>query len=69
MELPLNNRKVLELKGSDSRKFLQNFSPLTIAKFHSVNSRYAKSREHEERAPAIFPPAVLIFGLPTQKIC
>ena len=24
MELPLNNRKVLELKGSDSRKFLQN---------------------------------------------
>ena len=29
----------------------------------------AKSEEHEERAPAIFPPAVLIFGLPTQKIC
>ena len=24
MVLPLNNRKVLELKGSDSRKFLQN---------------------------------------------
>ena len=32
-------------------------------------SRDAKSEEHEERAPAIFPPAVLIFGLPTQKIC
>ena len=31
--------------------------------------RDAKSEEHEERAPAIFPPAVLIFGLPTQKIC
>ena len=30
-------------------------------------SRDAKSEEHEERAPAIFPPAVLIFGLPTQK--
>ena len=29
--------------------------------------RDAKSEEHEERAPAIFPPAVLIFGLPTQK--
>ena len=32
-------------------------------------TRDAKSEEHEERAPAIFPPAVLIFGLPTQKIC
>ena len=31
--------------------------------------RDAKSEEHEERAPAIFPPAVLIFGLPMQKIC
>ena len=31
--------------------------------------RDAKSEEHEERAPAIFPQAVLIFGLPTQKIC
>jgi hypothetical protein len=29
--------------------------------------RDAKSEEHEERAPAIFPPALLIFGLPTQK--
>ena len=31
--------------------------------------RDPKSEEHEERAPAIFPPAMLIFGLPTQKIC
>ena len=37
-------------------------------KIHT-NTRDAKSEEHEERAPAIFPPAVLIFGLPTQKIC
>ena len=29
--------------------------------------RDAKSEEHEGRVPAIFPPAVLIFGLPTQK--
>ena len=29
--------------------------------------RDAKSEEHEERAPAIFPPAVLIFGLRMQK--
>ena len=29
-------------------------------------TRDAKSEEHEERVPAIFPPAVLIFG-PTQK--
>ena len=35
----------------------------------SLGIRDAKSEEHEERAPAIFPPAVLIFGLPTQKIC
>ena len=34
-----------------------------------LNVRDAKSEEHEERAPAIFPPSVLIFGLPTQKIC
>ena len=32
-----------------------------------VTIRDAKSEEHEERVPAIFPPAVLIFGLPTQK--
>ena len=32
-------------------------------------NRDAKSEEHEEHAPAIFPPAELIFGLPTQKIC
>ena len=31
------------------------------------NSRDAKSEQHEQRAAAIFPPAVLIFGLPTQK--
>ena len=34
-----------------------------------ARGRDVKSEEHEERAPAIFPPAVLIFGLPTQKIC
>ena len=34
-----------------------------------VRHRDAKSEEHEEHAPAIFPPAVLILGLPTQKIC
>ena len=31
--------------------------------------RDAKSEQHEQLAAAIFPPAVLIFGLPTQKIC
>ena len=34
-----------------------------------AGTRDAKSEEHEERAPAIFPPAVQIFGLPTQNIC
>ena len=33
----------------------------------NINLRDAKSEEHEERAPAIFPPAVLIFGLPRQE--
>ena len=35
----------------------------------SLTPRDAKSEQHEQRAAAIFPPAVLIFGLPTQKIC
>ena len=34
-----------------------------------IHSRDAKSEQHEQRAAAIFPPAVLIFRLPTQKIC
>ena len=32
-----------------------------------VAVRDAKSEEHEERASAIFSPAVPSFGLPTQK--
>ena len=35
----------------------------------SVITRDAKSEQHEQRAAAIFPPAVLISGLPMQKIC
>ena len=35
-----------------------------------TGTRDAKSEQQEQRAAAaIFPPAVLIFGLPTQKIC
>ena len=41
----------------------------TTMKYIGVLRRDAKSEEHEERAPAILPPVVLIFGLPTQKIC
>ena len=32
-----------------------------------MEARDAKSEEQEERAHALFPPAVLIFGLPQQK--
>merc|ERR1712243_107584 len=40
---------------------------LVISSSPARHPRDAKSEEHEERAPAIFPPAVLIFGLPRQK--
>ena len=47
------------------RTFIPSFLPQTRSVF--VQNRDAKSEEHEERVPAIFPPAVLIFELPTQK--
>ena len=40
MVLPLNNRKVLELKGSDCRKFLQN---LVSSDVNSLNDRLVYS--------------------------
>ena len=55
-----------ERTNGDSSKLLTG---LSMQCFASITAgRDAKSEEHEERAPALFPPAVLIFGLPTQKI-
>ena len=71
----------LHLKTNDQTSFiiLLDLCPLDTVQPSSVFSmsnhphlqaiRDAKSEEHEERAPAIFPPSVLIFGLPTKKIC
>ena len=38
--------------------------------FHKILKipKDAKSEEHEKRVPAIFPPAVLIFGLPMPEM-
>ena len=71
----------LHLKTNDQTSFiiLLDLCPTIFSIFHvhfpcpfSMSNhphlqaiRDAKSEEHEERAPAIFPPAVLIFGLPT----
>ena len=51
--MQISDKKVLESAENQTKKL--------------PRIRDAKSEEHEERAPAIFPPAVLIFGLPTQK--
>ena len=59
-------------RGVECSLLLKHSKGKIIATLQSTtpSPRDAKSEEHEERrAPAIFPPAVLIFGLPTQKIC
>ena len=53
---------------NEYQHFLQNLQICQDRKNYHRH-RDAKSEEHEERVPAIFPPAVLIFELPTQKIC
>ena len=58
-------------RGVECSLLLKHSKGKIIATLQSTtpSPRDAKSEEHEERAPPIFPPAVLIFGLPMQKIC
>ena len=63
----LSHLRVLELECWISPETSFVFSMSNHPHLQAI--RDAKSEEHEERAPAIFPPSVLIFGLPTKKIC